>query len=416
MPPVLTRTLIRARKTAIVVDPGDPTNPTDPTNPDPQDPPPVDPPPPDPTGPYTWTSTGTLGARLEELYGGPESGSWITTKLPPDAAIMDDGGAAKDAILADMAKNTPWINRSAYCPTINVVPADQPMKYVYGDGSRFANDSALLQMLNGGVPLPADVPPGVGTDGEVVIYMPDWRASNNPESSGNPPNGALWELWKVKTPAMNSARTEPNALNQWSCAWAGRMVNANSRLSGHWRNHTFNGQGGLGNPGSPGSPYSLYEKSAWGCMATSLPLAGTTISKRDMVKGKIEHAVQFMLAGVPLANQVGFVWPAQRRDGASQVGLPQGARLRFPAGMPTPGGLNKMAQMIFEAARDYGLVFTDTASGFILRGEPGMDGQYVASGHGASFPDPLATMRSIPWASLVRLETGSDSNFTPLAA
>jgi hypothetical protein len=384
-----------------------------------------------PAPPWTGGSTGTLGHRLAEAWGGPESGSWLTTKLPDNTAIHVDNDAAVASLVLDTKgvwdpvqqrwENywgnpvTPWINESAWTIAPHVVPGDQPWVPTKMVGSATGTshgkplESALAQ-----VPIPPGIQPTNDSDATISIYMPDYTHPAGPQY-----NGQLWELFGAASPEMNAAAGKPAI---WTYHWGGRMrgVNVASNTGrGHWRNVAYDP--------STTSPVwqveGLGEAAGWGAKATSIPYMALIITRRDLVRGVIDHPIGFMLDPARAADYAGPVWPAQRNDGSSRRWLPQGSRLRLPAGYNTgslsiqplqPGQRRTQAevkQMVETAKRDYGIVFIDTTlgGGMALRAEKG------ARALLPSVWDPKAFMQSLSWGNMQRLKTGSDSNYNVTA-
>lgn len=324
---------------------------------------------------FSGTSIGAEGFKIKaDLWGGPQSGCWLTTVMPNGTTTHVNSATSVAEIVRQLGAYNSYINVTAWTSTINVAPFGTTRVPVTGINGRMnaSYGLPLKDTMAGGVPIPPGLSPTQDTDAELVIYAPEFNE--------------YWELWAVKTPANSG-------LNQWTCEWGGRLTSARSRTVGHW----WDALGGSTNAGG------TYEDHNWGAQATSIPLSHTLLRLDDLQAGVITHPLGFMLAGADVSNQVGPVWPAQRYDGGSCQAIPQGARLRLPSTW-TPSG-SSLKQMIEVCWRDYGLVFTDTATGVILRAEPGAQ-PYLPSNY-------TAFVNSLPWSSLVRIATGSDATQNP---
>lgn len=328
---------------------------------------------------YQGTSIGPDGFHLADLWGGAQSGSWLTTTLPNNTAFQSDAATATalGEIARQQAAYASYINVSSFTSTVNVVPFGTARVPVTGVGGRM-NASFGLPLkatMAGGVPIPNGLLPTNDSDAEIVIYSPEFNE--------------YWEMWVAKSPAASG-------LGVWTCEWGGRLYNARSRTVGHWWDNLT---------GTSTAAGGTYEDHNWGAQATSIPLSHTEITLRDLTRGVIDHPLHFMLAGAPQANQVGPVWPAQRYDGGSAIQIPQGTRLRLPSTW-TPSG-SPLKQMCEVCMRDYSVVFTDTAAGLTLRAEPGAASFSIWPSNYTTF------VNSLPWSSLKALVVGSDSNQTP---
>jgi hypothetical protein len=349
---------------------------------------------------YQGTSLGPLGYRLDELYGGFESGSWLTTTLPANRAINTAGTPAAVAeIQRQITTYTPWISGSysaSWTSTLNVVPADQPLVPVTLVGDRVGQGyaQALIETLANGLPLPPGLTAPPDADAEVTVIQPDWVRPGG----GYGYTGRLYELWVTKDPSQSGGLG-------WTAYWGGRMVDVMARKNGHWSDWWW-GDAGVDSWGANG----VAEDHNWGAQATSIPLVGTIISLRDIQRGIIKHPIGLLMNGADGTHpQAGPVWPAQRWDGASVDVLRQGSRLRLPANWVVNTSHHIFTQMLEVAARDYGFVFTDTSAGVAVRMEPGDWTPWM------SVFNPSQVMRDFPWGSLQLLTVGSDSNQNPVA-
>ena len=210
-----------------------------------------------------------------------------------------------------------------------------------GDGGQFDD-----------VPIPVGAVAAVGTDQELSVY--------------SPATDQLWELWKA-------VRTADGG---WAACWGGRIDGVST---------------------SPG-----YFLGGFGATATGLPNAGGAVRLAEVQAGRIDHAISIAIPA-PAVDTV-FSWPAQRSDGfdANPAALPEGSRLRLPAGLDltalklTPAGL-----AIAKAAQQYGFVVVDKAGSVSVIAEAvdkvdGVDPWKTALN---GVPD-YAVLKNFPWTSL----------------
>lgn len=341
-------------------------------------------------------------AAMDALYGGAESGSWLTTKLPDNTAVAPNSAAAVAYINAMFQAYGGWLNgviNGNFTSVINVVPADQPLVPVVPRGNLLSGNNPGLQfMFEQGVPIPPGIPPFPegDTDAELVIIQPDWERT----IGGVTYRGRMYEMWVAVHPS-----TSPSG--EWECYWGGRAAGTDGWLSGHWFDWWW---------GDAASPNGFEaEGIAWdhnmGAQATSIPIAGTILSRLDVVRGVIKHPLHYEMPLVPTqADQVGNVWPAQRWDGGSYKDCPHGTRMRLPAGYTIDPGWPWLTQLIATAVRDYGMVQTDTVgptTGPTFRLEPGA-ADLVPGG-----VDISAIMNAFPWADLEVIAVGDDVTYNP---
>lgn len=361
------------------------------TDPDPI----VDPPPTDPGG----GGSGNPYTAVDLLF---NQGLFLTKPLPSNATLQAQ--AATDAAVSIITTWTnktspaPWINMESYGANVYIAPIDTPLVPVLPTaGSKMAQSYAanLRTTMAAGIPIPAGAVPAPGTDGTLVIAQPDWTLTKN----GHVYSGRLYELWI----AVN------NGDGTWSASWGGRMTDTKGRTVPHARAWSWgdatNGWGANG----------LAEEDAWMSTATKIPLSHTTIRTEEMARGEIRHPIGFMLPSVAAASRTASVWPAssQKFDGSSQIGLPQGSRLRFlPTEVEDPTW-PLSTKVLFRAIRDYGIVFNDTAGNFAIRAEPGCVSYF--NGQNGN-PTRTQALKSLPWGNLKLLAVGSDSNQAPVIA
>jgi hypothetical protein len=151
------------------------------------------------------------------------------------------------------------------------------------------------------------------------------------------------------------------------------------------------------------------QQSSWGAAATGLPLAGGLITKEDVERGRIDHALSLGLANGSadsILRAGTFAFPAQRSDGRSQdpSSIPEGARLILDPELEIDSlGLSPFAHMLAEAAQRFGMIVHDGSQGTAIYAED--PSPYVAAG-GDNFYQPLIAsnstkaMRGFPWDEL----------------
>lgn len=192
-------------------------------------------------------------------------------------------------------------------------------------------------------------------------------------------------------PSTNTASTP----GEWHAAYGG-MVEEASASPGYYRN--------LVEPTG-----AVLEQANWGAAATGLPLAAGLITKEDIERGRIDHALAIGLAnrsGSSIIRAGSFASPAQRSDGRSpsENSIPEGARLRLDPGLDlTALPLSPFARMIAEAAQRYGMIVQDGSWSTVVYAEDpspairdGLPDFYVAR-----FGRRLSrALRELPWEEL----------------
>lgn len=196
----------------------------------------------------------------------------------------------------------------------------------------------------------------------------------------------------AEPPQRNTAVTP----GHWRAAFGGRMTQVSS------------------NPGyfhdvlsADGEPLEQY---FWGATATSLPLAAGMVTKADIARGSIDHALAL---GLPnLAPETSLIaagrwaFPAQRSDGKSTLptAIPEGARLRLDPALDIDAlHLPPFTRMLAEAAQRYGIIVQDGSAATVFYGEDPMPS--VRNGE-PNFYDQLIGPRQpgfladFPWSDL----------------
>ncbi len=215
----------------------------------------------------------------------------------------------------------------------------------------------------------ATVPPGLSS------YVDDGSRQTNGEAA----------------PGKSTAETP----GQWHASYGGFVPDV-SRNPGYYQDLTDGG----GN---------VTEQSSWGAAASGMPLAAGLITKEDIDRGKIDHALSIGLANGAtdsLLRAGSFAFPAQRSDGRSAAAdsIPEGARLVLDPELDvTALGLTPFVRMLAEAAQTYGMIVHDGSEGTVIYAEDPTP--YVAEGQ-PNFYRPwvgsntVGTLAGFPWADL----------------
>jgi hypothetical protein len=192
-------------------------------------------------------------------------------------------------------------------------------------------------------------------------------------------------------PSANTAVTP----GEWHAAYGGVIFGA-SESPGYYRDRTS-------------ASGEVLEQSNWGSAATGLPLASGLITKTDIERGHIDHAVAIGLddSGSDAILRAGeFAFPAQRTDGQSHAAdsIPEGARLFLDPSLDLDSlDLPPLARMLAEAAQQYGLIIQDGSMATVVYAED--PAPYVRAGQ-PNFYRPLigsSSLRALgefPWQDL----------------
>ncbi len=281
--------------------------------------------------------------------------------LPAGAPTDPQSGALVSALAAQVSSEEqqhdgPWIATIHSGVPIVTVAGGQRTVPVQLEHAR---DPALSEAWRS-VPLPANAAPAHGTDGYLVLYQPS--------------TNRMWEFWRLRHEA-----------GSWRASWGGAIKDVSS------------------NPGVYSPAAWPGAKPYWGVTATSLALAGGTMTISELERGQIDHALALSL---PTVRAGVFASPAERTDGSdrSSTALPEGARLRLDPrlnvnSIPMP----RLTRMIAEAAQRYGIIVRDYAGivSFAAQDpEPGTPNPYGGP-HGlyaGMYPSQL--LASFPWRHL----------------
>jgi hypothetical protein len=216
-----------------------------------------------------------------------------------------------------------------------------------------------------GVPIPPGATPAAGTDGHMTIYQPS--------------TDTLWEFWR--------AVRQPDG---WHASWGGAIRHV-SRSPGYYSPNAW-----------PDLPKG--EGWNWGSTATSLPVAGGTVTTQELRKGHIPHALAM---AVPLPCKDVFSWPAQRDDGVSTASdcLPEGARLRLDPAVDVDAlNLHPVARTLARAAQEYGIIVRDqtrvSAQFYLESPQPAQPSPYTGPGGLFAGAGPWQVLEGFPWDRL----------------
>jgi hypothetical protein len=225
----------------------------------------------------------------------------------------------------------------------------------------------LRRILYEGVPIPSGAQPAAGTDAQMTVYQPS--------------TDTLWEFWRARRTGAG-----------WTAAWAGAMRNV-SKNPGYYTSGAW-GRKRLTFP----------EGWNWGSTATSLPVAGGTVTLAELRAGRIRHALAMAFPNVCRRT---FAWPAQRADGHSgDVNcIPEGAHLRIDPGLDVDAlPLHPVAKLLAKAAQRYGMIIRDrtrvSAQFFLESPPPGRPSPYTGPGGLYRGSDPWEILKGFPWRSL----------------
>jgi hypothetical protein len=228
-----------------------------------------------------------------------------------------------------------------------------------------------LQRAFSAVPIPPGAEPALGTDQEIVIYQPS--------------SDTMWESWHTR-----------HESDGWHFDYGGRIVHF-SQNPGYY-------QQVLG----PGK--SVVEEPWWGPTATSLPLAGSVITFRDLENGYIDHALALDLPHFWIRAHV-LAWPAERGDGVSKApnSVPEGAHFRLDPKLNINSlDLPPLTRMIAFAAQRYGFIVRDGSSDVTVDGQaPRTDAQTAAWQQALSasgFRYYSQVLKTFPWTHLQLLK------------
>lgn len=272
-------------------------------------------------------------------------------------------------VAAEQAARTgPWINTVAYSVPIYTVGAGTPTVRVR---LRYGRHEPALAAAWRAVPLPEDAQPAAGHDADLVVWQPS--------------SGRLWEFWRLGHESSG-----------WAASWGGAMRHAGR-------------QNGVYGP-------RVWPRAhrSWGISASSLSLAGGTVTLGQLARGTIGHALAI---AVPDVQAGVFSAPAERTDGTSgsTQALPEGAHLRLDPHLDLALlRLPRLTLMLARAAQRYGIYVTDRSPDIALYAQdptPTATEPFTGASGYFGGPDPRAVMEAFPWSHLqllrMRLRHGS---------
>jgi len=155
----------------------------------------------------------------------------------------------------------PDVNIDGGTPAIYIVPMDQPtvrVKYVAWD--RPGETVRPLQAQWETVPLPDDLQPSTGDDGEAVVYQPS--------------TGKMWEFWRVRRTGAKVVNSAGKSVDEWGANWGGRMDNIAT---------------------NPGDWVTTPDGYKFGTTASGIPFLAGLITIDELQRGAIDHIVGFAL-------------------------------------------------------------------------------------------------------------------------
>ncbi len=316
-------------------------------------------------GPSTTTvgqlpGNGTSGSASVE--GSPESlrlfasGSVFNQPLGATSPIASNSAALVSALTNQIKRyyGHVVINTTEWSAPVYVVARNAPTIALVGESSICPRPGGVFSGFQGqieAVPLPTDAMPAAGADKEVIVWQPS--------------TGHLWELWRVLEES-----------GRWTACWGGEIVDA----------YTSNG----------------IFPAPFGAGASGLSLFGGQIHLEDLEHGVIDHALE---VSVPETARSGFVWPADRTDGASSSAdaIPEGTRFRLNPKLDLSAlHLSPPALEIATAIKRYGMIVGDTAGAVALQAQDTTP--LIQAGapnpYDALLGNPYDVLDAIPWSQL----------------
>jgi hypothetical protein len=301
--------------------------------------------------------------------------------LRDDAPLASRSAAWAGFLRRSVAEHGTWINSSTCAMPIYRAPAGTPRTRVVLDPGVY-QDPALLRAW-ASVPIPADADVARCPDANLAVLQ-------------RQPDGAVtqWELW--------SARREDG---RWTAKWGGVTQDV-ARDRGVASAYAWS------DPGAP-DPAARRSTWAWNVSASSLSMTAGVITRADLARGSIDHAVAL---AVNDAAAIAHLWPAQRTDGTSQDpdAIPEGAHLRLPADLDlSRRPMSPLVRMIAVAAQRYGVVVRDKSYGvnaFVAEQMPQGADPVPALLDGS---DPATALRAFPWSELEVLDAPVCRDFGP---
>ena len=343
-----------------------------------------------------WSSLAVADERSLTIKPGREfsADSYVHKPLTNDAPL----DAQSRSYVANLQRQIkkyfghPDVNIDGGTPAIYIVPMDQPtvrVKYVAWD--RPGETVRPLQAQWETVPLPDDLQPSTGDDGEAVVYQPS--------------TGKMWEFWRVRRTGAKVANSAGKSVDEWGANWGGRMDNIAT---------------------NPGDWVTTPDGYKFGTTASGIPFLAGLITIDELQRGAIDHII-----GFSLPETLGERWsyPAQRTDGGTYDAdaIPEGAIFRLPARLNLDEmDMDPFARMIAKAVQNHGIILWDISGvvGFRAEnpankypdGHPFLkEGGILRCPAGADVPDPNnqviyqcwppERLQGFPWDKLQALKT-----------
>jgi hypothetical protein len=184
------------------------------------------------------------------------------------------------------------------------------------------------------------------------------------------------------------------------------VAGANFHFSWYYGDGVWNGAPGYEGVGNG---------SGAGISACGISYFAVIPKQAEVEAGVIPHMINIQLPsggapGYAPTNSNGQRSPGTQSDmdsNAAYATHPQeGMVFRWPTSVSMPGGLAPIAQMIFTAGQDYGIICMDIAGAYqtVLMGPSGGTDYCLAALDGQ---EPYSVLDGLPWSSLVALEIPS---------
>ncbi|MGH2855493.1 MAG: hypothetical protein ACRDLF_15030 [Solirubrobacteraceae bacterium] len=247
------------------------------------------------------------------------------------------------------------INTTEWSAPVYTVPANATTTAVVPQNATCPRGGNLFEPFAqdmSAVPIPAGAQAAQGTDEDMIVWQPA--------------SGHEWELWRAHQEG-----------GRWTACWGGEFQDA------------YTSAGVLPEP--------------LGVSASGLSILAGQIHLEELRQGTITHALEVTL---PDTAAAGFVWPANRTDGASNdaYSIPEGTRFRLQASLDLSSlHLNPAALAIATAIQRYGMIVGDTAGAVALEaqdptplmraGQPNPYAKLLSGG-------PYNALSAIPWNQL----------------
>jgi hypothetical protein len=284
---------------------------------------------PEPAGAPTMTASTASTAPKPQFFAA--SSPW-NLPVPANTALDGSSSTLVGSLVNMVNTYGAGLEVMSYSTPIYTVPATQPTVYVQISPNSSGQVNPDLQRALSAVPIPPGAQPAAGTDEMLVINQP---ATNT-----------MWELWHAQLES-----------DGWHADWGGRIIDV-SQSPGYYE-HIVASDG------------TVLEQPWWGASATSLALADSVITVRDLQNGYIDHALA-LLVPHPWARAGVVAWPAERTDGISTdpASIPEGAHFRLDPTLNIDSlNLPALTKMIALAAQQYGFIVRGSSSDVTVQGQ-----------------------------------------------